>query len=854
MPRGPAKREPDDESLCSDSDSASEDSDENFGWSCFPYVEKCQLSGHKDRVCAIAFSPNGERVATADDASLVHLWDAESGRRTAILRGHQGPASTTAFSIDGSIIASSTRRGSAFKLWDSSCEHRAETVNGHMGSVNALCFSPCGRRLATASSDSTAILWDLRARILSKSTRGNLILQHRAAVLTVAFRPNGRWTATGCAATNDGCLFLWDSYSGIRLQTLQSHRPRCDMVRVEFSLDGQSLVTAGGKAAVWTVGSSRQQDANRSQLSTASLLELWEVAPASVEEVVGNAMLLQWKQLIDRTVDGQTFSCNCHHSISFGHGSGLSLIIAARALETRKVLLMSLSFPSRSSQRGPAELRANAQLPIRGGEFGPENFTAVAFSPNGCELAIANDNTLIRRAKSSLKQRDKNNSVSIWDLTVANKHHQQVGSKVCVPSAVQIGTGLMLEGRLSEDNSNIRLREECDAVSSVDFEHTPRKITSLNQKRVAWKDLIDPKVSAVSPDSTHSKVVSAISPDSTQSTVASRDLWTQLDKLGKEHDGIFNKQMTLIKRAAATVTRLRQCRQHERQHQISKLKCRSDGVHQARYAQPAWNCSTRIDPVAPWCGPAPAAYKPSYCHHAGAAVLHHGPSNDNLSGWWDGHEQARFILEKAFGSPDEFSSEVVSLQRQIEALDCHLAAAKVAGQRWVDALHAEKNGATASVAAVRVQKEETLAELHEAEALQSDLYGRLLAAEDALEDTRRQLDESVGNCRRMAALHSAEVGALRRQLAHLATQPKDRMQSDSTLHAAKPELGHRQNRVQCKRTEVQLESQLSQLIAAIDLLGDLRGDLRSVHALDHNGAVGRITTVIEMLERVLEDC
>jgi len=111
----------------------------------------------------------------------------------------------------------------------------------HDDRVVAVAFSPDGRYLATASADTTARVWDLRATDPSASP---IVLRgHDDAVKGVAFSPDGRYLATG---SDDMTARVWDLQATDPSASPRILRGHNDAVSaVAFSPDGYSLATAG---------------------------------------------------------------------------------------------------------------------------------------------------------------------------------------------------------------------------------------------------------------------------------------------------------------------------------------------------------------------------------------------------------------------------------------------------------------------------------------------------------------------------------------------------------------------------------------------------------------------------------
>ena len=75
------------------------------------------LRGHTDVVYAVAFHPDGTRLATAARDGAVWLWNVARGEAVARLTGHKSFVWSLAFSPDGASLASGAG-DSTVRLWD----------------------------------------------------------------------------------------------------------------------------------------------------------------------------------------------------------------------------------------------------------------------------------------------------------------------------------------------------------------------------------------------------------------------------------------------------------------------------------------------------------------------------------------------------------------------------------------------------------------------------------------------------------------------------------------------------------------------------------------------------------------
>ncbi len=111
------------------------------------------------------WSPDGKRLAVGGHQSRfltgdVRILDVDSGREVfAPLVGHNFGVFAVAFSHDGERLATGSA-DKTVKIWDLTTGQEILTLKGHTGMVTSLAFSPDDRRLISAAADSTVRIWD----------------------------------------------------------------------------------------------------------------------------------------------------------------------------------------------------------------------------------------------------------------------------------------------------------------------------------------------------------------------------------------------------------------------------------------------------------------------------------------------------------------------------------------------------------------------------------------------------------------------------------------------------------------------------------------------------------------------
>jgi WD40 repeat protein/serine/threonine protein kinase len=205
------------------------------------------LTGHVFGVLGLAFSPDGNTIATSSIDTSVQLWDvsallagqAEAATTTAVLNGHQTNVPALAISPDSQFLATGEGNGTII-VWDFSGRHGLSRPfdQGHTAPINALAYDPSSQTVASAAGNGQTLLWDV-----SGSPTLNTILTHTAdvnlALTGLTFDPTGQFLVGGRA---NGNLLAWDVISSTEVLSPFISHLQGD-VAVAFSPDGQTFAS-----------------------------------------------------------------------------------------------------------------------------------------------------------------------------------------------------------------------------------------------------------------------------------------------------------------------------------------------------------------------------------------------------------------------------------------------------------------------------------------------------------------------------------------------------------------------------------------------------------------------------------
>ena len=241
-----------------------------------PKIPPAELTGHQAVLYALAFSPKGDLLVSADSNGVLGVWDAEEDYKLRLFTEETDWIWSIAFSPDGKFVASAHQDEKA-RLWDiESGEQITEFASSrprdttkykgddhqiqrtlqslkkgseYKSTPKAIAFSPDGTLIAGGVFREIR-LWDAT----TYETLMVICLPQgcqRAEALT--FSPCGRYLVSGASwqGTNKVSIRLWEVATGENIATFWSHPT--DIQSLTFSPDGTVLASGSfdGTILLW---------------------------------------------------------------------------------------------------------------------------------------------------------------------------------------------------------------------------------------------------------------------------------------------------------------------------------------------------------------------------------------------------------------------------------------------------------------------------------------------------------------------------------------------------------------------------------------------------------------------------
>jgi serine/threonine protein kinase len=192
-------------------------------------------------VYTLAWSPSGDRIASAGGAPNFQVWNVADGQRILNVTTAGYIVYGLVWSPDGSHIVTIDER-SDVQIWDATTGAPSRTYKESPLDVHVIAWSADSTRLALGCTDGSV-------RIINASDGVNPVVYrgHAQQVNAVAWSPDGKYVASG---GNDGTVQVWDSATGKPVYTYQGHNSAINSIA--WSPDGKRIASADSSSRVET--------------------------------------------------------------------------------------------------------------------------------------------------------------------------------------------------------------------------------------------------------------------------------------------------------------------------------------------------------------------------------------------------------------------------------------------------------------------------------------------------------------------------------------------------------------------------------------------------------------------------
>jgi WD40 repeat protein len=213
--------------------------------------KKDEFAYHDNQISDVIYGPGMRMIFSADVSGKIVGFDLEKNKKRVV--DLEKPIRTVQLSADRRFYFVADKSSPIVSQIDVIRGDEIRSFEGHSDVINDIAVSLNRQYMVTASSDKTAIVWNLANGKVHKTLKG-----HTWKVTGVDISPDSKYVVT---CSNDGGTIVWDLVTGEKLQTLSGHGYNARSVAITADLS--TVITAlhfdkvgeeGYGAVAWSTG------------------------------------------------------------------------------------------------------------------------------------------------------------------------------------------------------------------------------------------------------------------------------------------------------------------------------------------------------------------------------------------------------------------------------------------------------------------------------------------------------------------------------------------------------------------------------------------------------------------------
>jgi len=229
------------------------------------------LHGHTGAVYSTAWSFDGTKLATASEDRTVRVWDVTNRFKCISVLEHNQSVNSVSWSPDSRFLATGSNDKRVY-LWRTSDFSIIHSMSDHARVVRSVCWSPDGAFLAAGGKEEAIVLWDSKTGTHVRSEHIDLggsgldsssfpvvrvIEASSSSLWSIAWSLSGKELASGSWV--DDAVKIWDARTGRHVKSLRGHRSF--VCSVAWSHKGDRIASGSCDAVrLWKLTRKRKQN------------------------------------------------------------------------------------------------------------------------------------------------------------------------------------------------------------------------------------------------------------------------------------------------------------------------------------------------------------------------------------------------------------------------------------------------------------------------------------------------------------------------------------------------------------------------------------------------------------------